>query len=39
VLLTANPLEDIRRTRAIDVVIRGGLVTRPTETLRLAPRD
>lgn len=39
VLLTANPLEDIRRTRAIDVVLRGGLVTRPTETLKLAPRD
>jgi hypothetical protein len=39
VLLTANPLEDIRQTRMIDVVIRSGLVTHPTETLKLAPRD
>ncbi|MFN0055007.1 MAG: amidohydrolase family protein [Planctomycetales bacterium] len=35
VLLSANPLEDIRNTRQIDLVIRGGLVTRPEEVLEL----
>jgi hypothetical protein len=39
VLLTANPLDDIRNTRKIELVIRGGLVTRSDEVLKLAPRD
>ena len=39
VLLAANPLDDIRNTRKIELVIRGGLVTRPAEVLKLAPRD
>lgn len=39
VLLTANPLDDIRNTRKIELVIRGGLVTRPDEVLKLARRD
>lgn len=39
VLLTANPLDDIRNSREIELVIRGGLVTRPNEVLPLAPRD
>lgn len=39
VLLTANPLDDIRNTRKIELVIRGGLVSRPAEVLKLAPRD
>jgi imidazolonepropionase-like amidohydrolase len=39
VLLTANPLDDIRNTRKIELVIRGGLVTRPDEVMKLAPRD
>lgn len=39
VMLTANPLEDIRNTRKIDRVIRGGIVTRPDDVLKLVPRD
>jgi len=39
VLLTANPVDDIRNTRKIELVIRGGLVTRPDEVLKLAPRE
>jgi imidazolonepropionase-like amidohydrolase len=39
VLLIANPLDDIRNTRKIELVIRGGLVTRPAEVLKLTPRD
>ncbi|HUG67893.1 MAG TPA: amidohydrolase family protein [Pirellulaceae bacterium] len=39
VLLTANPLDDIRNTRQIELVIRGGLVTRPDDVLQLVPRD
>jgi Amidohydrolase family len=39
VLLTADPLQDIRNTRKIELVIRGGLVTRPDDVMRLAPRD
>jgi len=38
-LLNANPLDDIRHTREIELVIRGGLVTRPSDILKLAPRD
>ncbi len=33
VLLTANPLEDIRNTRRIEAVIRGGKIVRPHELL------
>ncbi|MGI8979192.1 MAG: amidohydrolase family protein [Pirellulaceae bacterium] len=39
VLLTANPLDDIRNTRRIELVIRGGQVCRPAELLKLAPKD
>jgi hypothetical protein len=35
VLLTANPLDDIRNTRKIERVIRGGVVTRPDEVMKL----
>jgi hypothetical protein len=36
VLLSANPLEDIRHTRHIELVIRGGQVCRPSELLHPA---
>ena len=39
VLLTANPLEDIRHTRSIEMVIRGGIIGRPAELLKLVPKD
>ena len=39
VLLTGNPLEDVRNTRRIELVVRGGLVVRPSEILRSVPRD
>ena len=39
VLLSANPLDDIKNTRKIDLVIRGGHVCQPAELLKLAPRD
>lgn len=39
VLLTANPLEDIRNTRKIELVIRGGKIARPAELLKLVPKD
>jgi hypothetical protein len=39
VLLSANPLDDIRNTRKIDLVIRGGHITRPDEVLKLTPRE
>jgi hypothetical protein len=39
VLLTANPLVDIRHTRRIDLVIRGGRVCRPADLLKLTPKD
>ncbi len=39
VLLTANPLEDIRNTRRIDVVIRSGIVAKPAELLKLVPKE
>jgi len=38
VLLTANPLEDIRNTRAIQLVIRGGKVCYPFELLKRVPK-
>ena len=39
VLLSANPLEDIRHTRRIDAVIRGGKLCRPAEIMLRAPKD
>ena len=39
VLLNANPLEDIRNTRQIELVMRGGRICRPAELLRLVPKD
>jgi len=39
VLLSANPLDDIKNTRKIDSVIRGGHVCQPAELLKLAPKD
>ena len=38
-LLTANPLDDIRNTRKIDVVIRSGIVCQPAELLKLVPKE
>jgi hypothetical protein len=39
VLLTANPLDDIRRTRQIDLVIRGGRICKPATLLQQAPKE
>jgi imidazolonepropionase-like amidohydrolase len=39
VLLSANPLDDIRHTRRIEWVIRGGHVCRPAELMKLVPRE
>lgn len=39
VLLDADPLADIRHTRRIQFVVRGGLVTRPAELLARVPRN
>jgi Amidohydrolase family len=39
VLLNANPLDDIRHTRRIELVIRGGVVSRPTALLKLVPKQ
>lgn len=39
VVLTANPLEDIRNTRKIEVVIRGGITCQPTTLLQLVPKE
>jgi hypothetical protein len=39
VLLAANPLDDIRHTRRIELVIRGGRVCRPSEVLAQAPKE
>lgn len=39
VLLTADPLADIRNTRKIELVIRGGLICRPAEVLALSPKN
>lgn len=38
VLLSANPLEDIRSTRRIDVVIHSGQICHPDALLRLVPK-
>ena len=39
ILLSANPLDDIRHTRRIELVLRGGRLCRPDELLRLAPKE
>lgn len=39
VLLDANPITDIRNTRRIAAVIRGGILCDPTALLRLVPAD
>jgi imidazolonepropionase-like amidohydrolase len=39
VLLSANPVGDIKNTRKIDLVIRGGHVCQPAELLKLVPKD
>lgn len=38
-ILSANPLDDIRNTRKIDWVIRGGHVCDPKEVIQKAPRE
>jgi hypothetical protein len=37
-LLSANPLTDIRHTRRIELILRGGRAVRPAEVLKLAPK-
>lgn len=39
ILLTANPVEDIRNTRRIEVVIRSGLVCQPAALLQQVPKQ
>ena len=39
VLLSANPLDDIRNTRRIEFVIRDGVLSRPAELLKQVPRE
>jgi hypothetical protein len=39
VLLTDDPLDDVRNTRRIELVVRGGLVVRPSEVLKSAPTE
>jgi hypothetical protein len=39
VILSANPLDDIRNTRQIELAIRGGKLCRPAELLKLVPKD
>ena len=39
VLLTANPLDDIRNTRRIELVIHGGQVCHPADLLKRVPKD
>ncbi|MFO0425631.1 MAG: amidohydrolase family protein [Planctomyces sp.] len=38
VILTANPLDDIRNTRAVEIVVRSGKVCRPAELLVRVPK-
>ena len=38
ILLSANPLEDIRNTRQIEVVLRGGQICRPADLLSRVPK-
>jgi hypothetical protein len=39
VLLTANPLDDIRHTRRIELVVHGGHVCRPGDLLKRVPKQ
>ena len=39
VLLSANPLDDIRNTRKIELVVRSGKICKPAELLKLVPKD
>ena len=39
VVLSADPLADIRNTRKIDIVIRGGIVCDPQTLLKMAPPE
>jgi hypothetical protein len=39
VLLSANPLEDIRNTRKIDLVWRGGIPCRPADLIKQVPNE
>lgn len=39
VLLSANPLDDIRHTRRIELVLRGGKVCRPEEVMKRVPKE
>ena len=39
VLLAANPLDDVRNTRRIELVIHAGIVCRPADLLKLIPKD
>ena len=39
VLLSASPLDDIRHTRQIELVIRGGKVCVPAEIIKLVPQE
>ena len=38
ILLSANPLDDIRNTRQIEVVLRGGQICRPADLLSRVPK-
>jgi imidazolonepropionase-like amidohydrolase len=38
-LLSANPLDDIRHTRRIELVVHGGKICRPAELLKLVPKE
>ena len=38
VLLSANPLDDIRNTRKIELVLRGGRVCKPADILKRVPK-
>ena len=39
VLLTANPLDDIRHPRRIELVLRGGRICRPEQLLKRVPKE
>lgn len=39
VLLSANPLDDIRNTRKIELVLRDGHVSKPADLLQLVPKE
>jgi imidazolonepropionase-like amidohydrolase len=39
VILSANPLTDIRNVRRIEKVIRSGIICKPEEVLKLVPEE